>query len=61
MIHGRVDDFVVFERHVHRVWDNATDPKRSLWVENASHDDIPEVLGPQYHQEIIDFVNDYLN
>lgn len=61
MMHGKADDFVVFERHVHRVWDNAVDPKRNLWVENASHDDIPEVLGLQYHQEIIDFINDYAN
>ncbi|KPK64516.1 hypothetical protein AMJ83_02065 [candidate division WOR_3 bacterium SM23_42] len=61
MMHGKADDFVVFERHVHRVWDNAVDPKRNLWVENASHDDIPEVLGPQYHQALIDFINDYVN
>ena len=61
MMHGKDDDFVVFDRHAHRIWDNAVDPKRYMWVENAGHDDIPEILGSQYHQEIIDFVNDYVN
>ncbi|MCK4941019.1 alpha/beta hydrolase [candidate division WOR-3 bacterium] len=60
MMHGRTDDFVVFERHVHRIWDNAVDPKRNLWIDDAGHDDIITVLGMQYHQAVIDFVNDYV-
>jgi hypothetical protein len=60
MIHGRADDFVVFDRHVHRIWDNALDPKRNLWIDDAGHDDIIQILGVQYNEEIINFINDYV-
>ncbi len=60
MMHGKDDDFVVFDRQVHLIWDKAQEPKEYLWVEGAKHDDIPEVLGHRYHQEIIDFINEYV-
>lgn len=56
MMHGRADDFIVFDRHVPLVWDAAHEPKDSLWVEGAGHDDIPFVLGTAYHQAVIDFI-----
>lgn len=61
MMHGRDDDFVVFDRHVHRIWDNAVEPKRNLWIDGAGHDDIIQVLDIQYNEEIIDFINAYVN
>lgn len=60
MMHGKADDFVVFERHVPLIWDKAKEPKENLWVENAGHDDIPEVLGNRYHKEIIGFIHQYV-
>lgn len=56
MIQGLQDDFIVFERHVDAIWDNAVAPKESLWVDGAGHDDIPEVLGPTYHEAIGSFI-----
>ena len=56
MMHGRADDYVVFDRHVSLIWDNADQPKECLWVEEAGHDDIPEILGSIYHNTIIDFI-----
>jgi fermentation-respiration switch protein FrsA (DUF1100 family) len=60
MMHGREDDFVVFDRHVPLIWDNAEEPKEHVWVEGANHDDIPEILGNLYHERIIEFINQYV-
>lgn len=60
MMHGKADDFIVFERHVHLIWDAAHEPKDSLWVDNAGHDDIPDVLGNEYHQAVIDFITTHV-
>ncbi len=60
MMHGRDDDFVVFDRHVPLIWDNAEEPKEHVWVEGATHDDIPEILGNLYHERIIEFINEYV-
>jgi hypothetical protein len=60
MMHGREDDFVVFDRHVPLVWDNAEEPKEHVWVNGATHDDIPEILGNLYHETIIEFINQYV-
>ena len=56
VMHGRADDYVVFDRHVPPVWDNAVAPKESLWVDGAGHDDIPEILGLIYNNTVVDFV-----
>jgi fermentation-respiration switch protein FrsA (DUF1100 family) len=56
MMHGRVDDYVVFERHVPPLWDKAVEPKECLWIDGAEHDDIPEILGSVYHSTVIDFL-----
>lgn len=60
MMHGRDDDFVVFDRHVPLIWDNAEEPKENVWVGRATHDDIPEILGNLYHERIIEFMNQYV-
>lgn len=60
MIHGKADDFTVFERHAPLLWDEAVEPKASLWVENASHDDIMEVLGNLYHEKVNSFISRYV-
>lgn len=56
MMHGRADDYVVFDRHVWLIWNNAIQPKECLWVEEAGHDDIPEILGSVYYNTVIDFI-----
>jgi fermentation-respiration switch protein FrsA (DUF1100 family) len=60
MMHGRADDYIVFDRHVPLVWDNAVEPKEFLWIEEAGHDDIPEILGSVYHGTVIDFIDRYV-
>ncbi len=57
MMHGRADDYIVFDRHVPLIWEKAVEPKESLWVEEAGHDDIPEILGPVYYDTVIDFID----
>jgi fermentation-respiration switch protein FrsA (DUF1100 family) len=61
MMHGIADDYIVFDRHVPVLWENAVEPKESLWVEGAGHDDIPEVLGPTYHARVIDFIRRHIS
>lgn len=56
MMHGRADDFVVYNRHVHLIWDRAVEPKEYLWVDDAGHDEIAEVLGAAYNGYVIDFI-----
>ena len=60
MMHGKEDDFAVLDRHFPLIWENAEEPKDSLLVDRASHDDIPDKLGDSYHQEIIGFINQYV-
>lgn len=61
MLHGLDDEYVVWERHAFYVWENAVVPKENLWVEGAAHSDIPEVMGSEYSQEVISFIDDYVN
>ena len=56
MMHGRADDFISFERHALLIWDAAVEPKENLWVDDAGHSDIPEVLGTTYNDVVIDFI-----
>jgi len=60
MMHGKKDDFVVFERHAPLIWDKAVAPKDSLWVDEAVHDNIPELLGNLYYEKLITFINEYV-
>ena len=60
MMHGRDDDFVVFERHVPYIWNKAAEPKDSLWADGAVHDNVPETLGIKYYEKVIEFVEQYI-
>lgn len=60
MMHGRDDDYVVFNRHVPYIWDSAVAPKENLWVDGATHDDIPDILGLEYNQRVIGFIDAYV-
>ncbi|TEU00943.1 MAG: alpha/beta hydrolase [Candidatus Stahlbacteria bacterium] len=60
MMHGKDDDFTVLDRHFPLIWDKAEEPKDSLLVDNATHDNIPDKLGDIYHQVIIGFINQYV-
>lgn len=60
MMHGKADDFIVFERHAPLIWEKAVEPKQNLWIEGAGHDDMPEILGNSYNQAIIDFITEYV-
>jgi len=60
MMHGLADDFVVYKRHAPYIWNAAQEPKHCLWVDGAVHDDVPEVLGAEYNQAVIKFINDHI-
>lgn len=57
MMHGLDDDFVVFDRHFPYIWNAAIEPKDSLGVAGAVHDDVPEKLGVEYYSVITDFID----
>ncbi len=60
MMHGKADDFVVFERHALLIWNKAVEPKENLWIDGATHDNIPEVLGDLYYKKTIDFIKRHI-
>jgi fermentation-respiration switch protein FrsA (DUF1100 family) len=60
MMHGLADDYVVFERHFPYIWKAAIEPKDSLLVAGAVHDNVPEILGARYYQSITDFINQHV-
>jgi fermentation-respiration switch protein FrsA (DUF1100 family) len=54
VIHGRSDHVVKFW-HGEMLYENANEPKRFLWTDNAGHGDISFVAGQQYEQALKDF------
>jgi fermentation-respiration switch protein FrsA (DUF1100 family) len=60
MMHGRADDFVVFDRHVPQIWNTAVEPKECRWVDGAVHDNVPETLGSEYDHLITRFIYHYV-
>jgi len=61
MIHGKADDYLVFERHALVLWELAAEPKDSLWVEGAAHADVPYVAGEAYTQKLAEFFSKHLD
>jgi len=60
MIHGKADDYTVFERHALVLWELAEQPKDSFWVEDAGHGDIPYAAGEAvYGKRIVEFLDTY--
>ena len=60
MMHGKADDYLVFERHAMVLWELAAQPKDSFWVANAGHGDIPYIAGDAYSEKIDEFLNEHL-
>ena len=55
VIHGRRDEVIPFW-HGEKLFREAQEPKRSLWVNNAGHNDLFEVAGKSYGRALRDFV-----
>ena len=55
VIHG-TDDDIVSPWHGEKLFAAATTPKARLWINHATHDDIPKVAGDLYWQAIGSFV-----
>jgi hypothetical protein len=47
VMHGEADSIIPFQ-HGQRLYEAAPDPKLSLWVEGADHNDFVEVAGDRY-------------
>lgn len=54
IIHGRQDEIIPFW-HGERLFAAAPEPKRSAWVEGASHNDLSLIAWEQYAQALKDF------
>jgi len=54
VIHGRNDGIVPFW-HGQRIYDLASQPKRSLWIDRAGHNDVLFVAQQQYFDALRDF------
>ncbi len=54
VIHGRFDAVIPFY-HGEALFAAAPEPKRSLWVDRAGHNNLPEVGGDAYWQALRDF------
>jgi hypothetical protein len=55
VIHGKRDEVIPFW-HGERLFQEANEPKLSLWVESAGHNNLFEVAGNRYGQGLRDFV-----
>ncbi|MBD1861247.1 MULTISPECIES: alpha/beta hydrolase [Trichocoleus] len=51
IVHGTADEIIPFQ-HGEQLFQAARSPKQSFWVEDANHDDLVEVAGPRYAQQL---------
>lgn len=56
VIHGEEDQTIPFH-HGQRLYEAAPEPKASLWVPAADHDDLAMVAGDQLRQAVVDFAD----
>lgn len=54
VMHGE-DDQVIPIEHGRQLFEAASEPKRSLWVAGAGHNDFPQVAGEKYFQALKEF------
>lgn len=54
VIHGQADQIVPFW-HGEALFKAAKEPKRSLWIQNADHNNVQDVAGIKYRQALNDF------
>ena len=59
VIHGHKDVVILF-RHGKKFFNALPEPKKLLEFENAGHNDLPEIGGSRYRQEINDFLKSVL-
>lgn len=60
LIHGKADDYIIFEHHALLLWELASDPKDSFWVAKAGHGNIPYVAEELYTEKIQNFIEQYV-
>jgi len=53
LLHGEIDDFVRWKDNGRVVWEGAPDPKELHLVSGANHTDIPQTLGMDRYQSLI--------
>jgi abhydrolase domain-containing protein 17 len=54
VMHGRADEVVPFS-HGQALFAKAQEPKQSLWIEGAGHNDFADVAGDRYRQALVGF------
>ncbi|NDH00807.1 MAG: alpha/beta hydrolase [Opitutae bacterium] len=59
VIHGHKDEVILF-RHGKKFFKALPEPKKLIEFQNAGHNDLPEIGGSRYRQEINDFLRSVL-
>jgi abhydrolase domain-containing protein 17 len=54
VLHSQQDTVIPFH-HGETLYQSANEPKRSLWVADAGHNDLPDVAGDRYDQAVTSF------
>ncbi len=54
VMHGGIDRTIPIQ-HGRKLYEVASEPKISLWVKDAGHDDLPEIAGKRYDQALLSF------
>jgi abhydrolase domain-containing protein 17 len=54
VLHGQADEIIPFQ-HGRSLYEAASDPKISLWVADAGHNNLTEVAGNRYRQTLLSF------
>lgn len=54
VMHGRRDEVIGFW-HGERLFGDANEPKQSLWIDDAGHNDLFDVAGPRYTKALVTF------
>ena len=55
-IHGKEDEIIPFW-HGEKLFSEAVEPKFSLWIDEAKHNDVSRVGGQKYFQTIRNFAD----
>lgn len=57
IIHGKKDGIISFW-HGKKLFEEANNPKKYIWVDEAGHNDLLYIAGDDYWKAVINFIND---
>ncbi|MBD3284891.1 alpha/beta fold hydrolase [candidate division WOR-3 bacterium] len=60
LMHGRMDDYITFDNHAVVLWEAASEPKDSFWVDEACHGNVSTVDCEAYQKKVTGFISEYV-